>query len=79
MKSIIIHKNFSGDIDNFSGEEIIAQDSKEVYRAKYMGEFVDHRKQRITLTLFSKEGTLINYKSPLVRGETKEDSIILIF
>ncbi len=35
--------NFIGEIDNFSGEEIITADGSEVYRAKYMGGLVDRR------------------------------------
>lgn len=35
--------NFQGEIDNFSGEEIIKLDGQEVYRAKYMGGLVDQR------------------------------------
>jgi len=36
--------SFTGDIDNFSGEETITQDGKEIYKAKYIGGFVDQRK-----------------------------------
>jgi len=36
--------NFTGEIDNFSGEEIITQDGKEIYSAKYIGGFVDQRR-----------------------------------
>ncbi|MFZ2150629.1 MAG: DUF5680 domain-containing protein [Candidatus Absconditicoccaceae bacterium] len=36
--------NFFGEVDNFSGEEKIFLDGKEVYTAKYMGGFVDQRK-----------------------------------
>lgn len=35
---------FIGEIDNFSGEEIISQAGKEIYKAKYIGGFVDQRK-----------------------------------
>lgn len=35
--------NFTGEIDNFSGEEIITQDGEEIYRAKYIGGLVDQR------------------------------------
>ncbi len=45
------HKNdlsyintFTGDIDNFSGEESITQNGKEIYKAKYIGGFVDQRR-----------------------------------
>lgn len=37
--------NFEGEIDNFSGEEIIlSQDGKQLYKAKYMGGLVDQKK-----------------------------------
>lgn len=36
--------NFTGEIDNFFGEESIAENGKEIYRAKYMGGFVDIKK-----------------------------------
>lgn len=36
--------SFQGDVDNFSGEEIIKLGNQEVYRAKYMGGLVDQRK-----------------------------------
>lgn len=35
--------DFQGEIDNFSGEEIIKLDGQEVYRAKYLGGLVDQR------------------------------------
>jgi len=35
---------FIWEIDNFSGEEIITQDGKEIYKAKYIGGFVDQRR-----------------------------------
>ena len=35
---------FIGEIDNFSGEEIITQDGKEIYKAKYIGWLVNQRK-----------------------------------
>ena len=35
---------FVWEINNFSGEEIITQDGKEIYKAKYIGGFVDQRK-----------------------------------
>ena len=38
----LLYKNsFTGGIDSFSGEEIIIENGKEVYSAKYMGGFVD--------------------------------------
>ncbi len=38
--------SFAGEVDNFSGEEIISSaDGKEIYRAKYAGGFVDQRKE----------------------------------
>lgn len=36
--------DFTGEIDNFSGEESIAQDGKEIYKAKYIGGVVDQRR-----------------------------------
>lgn len=35
---------FTGNIDNFFGEEYITQGGKEIYRAKYIGWLVDQRK-----------------------------------
>ena len=37
----IYTNNFTGEIDNFSGEEIITFKGGEIYRAKYIGGFVD--------------------------------------
>ena len=36
--------NFTGEIDNFSGEEIIKENGKEIYHAKYIGGLVDQRR-----------------------------------
>lgn len=36
--------NFEGEIDNFSGEETIKKDNQEIYKAKYIGGFVDQRR-----------------------------------
>ncbi len=36
--------NFTGEVDNFFGEEIIMQDGKEIYKTRYNGGFVDQRK-----------------------------------
>jgi hypothetical protein len=36
--------NFVGEVDNFSGEEIITYNGEEAYRAKYMGGLVDQRR-----------------------------------
>jgi len=36
--------NFSGEVDNFSGEEKIVLVGKEIYRAKYAGGLVNQRK-----------------------------------
>jgi len=36
--------NFTGKIDNFFGEEIIKESGREIYKAKYIGGFVDQRK-----------------------------------
>lgn len=35
---------FVGEVDNFSGKEIIRYKGEEIYTAKYMGGFVDQRK-----------------------------------
>lgn len=42
----LIYKNiYTGEIDNFFGEEIISSaDGKEIYKAKYIGGFVNQRK-----------------------------------
>ena len=37
--------NFIGEIDSFSGEEIINYKGKEIYKARYMGGLVDQRKE----------------------------------
>jgi len=40
------YKNtFTGEIDNFFGEEIISHAGKEIYKARYIGGFVDIRKE----------------------------------
>jgi len=36
--------NFQGEVDNFSGEEIIYRNGKEVYQAKYVGGLVDRKR-----------------------------------
>jgi hypothetical protein len=35
---------FSGEVDNFFGEEIIKHNGEEIYKAKYIGGLVDQRK-----------------------------------
>ncbi len=43
-KEEFIYKNvFEGEIDNFSGEEIITINGKEIYKAKYIGGLVNQR------------------------------------
>lgn len=37
--------NFTGDVDNFYGEEIITHNNKEIYKAKYIGGLIDKRKE----------------------------------
>ena len=38
--------NYTGEIDNFFGEEIItSKDGKEIYKAKYIGGFLNLRKE----------------------------------
>ena len=40
-----VYKNqWQGDLDDYSGEEIIFMNNKEAYRAKYIGGLVDQRK-----------------------------------
>lgn len=40
-----VYKNsFTGEIDNFFGEESIVKNGKEIYKAKYIGGFVNMRK-----------------------------------
>ena len=36
--------NFQGEVDSFSGEEVINYQGQEIYRAKYCGGLVDQRK-----------------------------------
>lgn len=38
--------NFTGEIDNFSGEEMIQYQGKEIYKANYIGGLVDQRKEK---------------------------------
>ncbi|HNZ86789.1 MAG TPA: DUF5680 domain-containing protein [bacterium] len=40
----IYANNFIGEVDNFSGEEIITYKGEEIYRAKYIGGFIDKKK-----------------------------------
>lgn len=41
----LLYVNVStGEVDNFSGEEIISRDGEELYKTKYIGGFVDQRK-----------------------------------
>lgn len=43
---MVYRNSYTGEVDNFSGEEIISSaDGKEIYRAKYAGGFVDQRKE----------------------------------
>jgi hypothetical protein len=37
--------SFIGEIDNFSGEEVISHKGREIYKAKYIGGLVDQRKE----------------------------------
>ena len=40
------YKNsFTGEVDNFFGEESILENGKEIYKARYIGGFVDLRKE----------------------------------
>ncbi len=36
--------HFTGEVDNFSGEESIFEDNKEIYKSRYIGGLVDLRK-----------------------------------
>ena len=40
----VYENNFTGEVDEFSGEEKITEKGKEIYYAKYIGGFVDVRK-----------------------------------
>jgi hypothetical protein len=41
----LLYKNtFTGEVNNFFGEEFIFEDGKEIYTAKYIGGFVNERK-----------------------------------
>jgi hypothetical protein len=41
------YKNsFTGEVDNFFGEESITENGKEIYKARYVGGFVDLRKEK---------------------------------
>ena len=42
-KELSYTNTFEGEIDDFSGEEIIKQNGQEIYRAKYIGGLVDQR------------------------------------
>jgi len=42
---LIYENNFTGEVDNFTGEETIVENGKEIYRARYIGGFVDLRKE----------------------------------
>lgn len=44
FKDYIYLNYFNGEIDNFSGEEIIKFQDNKIYKAKYMGGFVNQRK-----------------------------------
>jgi len=37
--------SFTGEVDNFFGEESISENGNEIYKAKYIGGFVDRRKE----------------------------------
>ncbi|EKD56245.1 MAG: hypothetical protein ACD_58C00248G0001 [uncultured bacterium] len=41
----VYRNNFIGEVDNFSGEESISCNGKEVYKAKYIGGLVNQRKE----------------------------------
>lgn len=43
FENYVYLNNFNGEIDDFSGEEIIKFQGNEIYRAKYIGGFVDQR------------------------------------
>lgn len=37
--------SFTGEVDNFFGEESISENGNEIYKARYIGGFVDRRKE----------------------------------
>jgi len=39
--NLYYENSFTGEVDNFFGEELISQNGKEIYKAKYIGGFVD--------------------------------------
>jgi hypothetical protein len=41
----IYKNNWSGEIESFSGKEIIIKDNKEIYSASYIGGLIDRRKE----------------------------------
>ena len=38
--------SFTGEVDNFFGEESISENGKEIYKARYIGGFIDIRKEK---------------------------------
>ncbi|MDP3941789.1 MAG: DUF5680 domain-containing protein [bacterium] len=42
-KDFAYKNKWKGDLDSYSGEEVILQKKKEIYRATYLGGFVDRR------------------------------------
>tara|TARA_B100001964_G_C13921453_1_gene460390 strand:+ start:140 stop:631 length:492 start_codon:yes stop_codon:yes gene_type:complete len=42
--NFLYFNNFKGQIDNFRGKEIIKENGQEIYRARYVGGFIDQRK-----------------------------------
>ena len=44
-KNLEYSNTFTGEIDNFFGEEIIKENNKKIYKAIYTGGFVDQRKE----------------------------------
>jgi hypothetical protein len=42
---MIYKNNYTGEIDNFFGEETISYKEKEIYKARYIGGFIDIKKE----------------------------------
>jgi len=42
--NLVYSNDYHGEVNNFYGEEIIEEDGKEIYKARYIGGLVDQRK-----------------------------------
>jgi len=45
VDDLLYTNDWTGDVSNFSGEESITENNKEIYQAKYSGGLVDQRKE----------------------------------